>query len=46
MNIKKFFLNDKNIISPDSNSRNIHIKDFFIDSQMKDVFSYSFPLSQ
>lgn len=37
MNIKKFFLNDKNIISPDSNSRNIHIKDFFIDSQMKDV---------
>ncbi len=37
MDIKKFFLNDKNIISPDSNSRNIHIKDFFIDSQMKDV---------
>jgi len=37
MNIKKFFLNDKNIISPDSNSRNIHIKDFFIDSQMRDV---------
>ena len=37
MNIKKFFLNDKNIIFPDSNSRNIHIKDFFIDSQMRDV---------
>ena len=37
MNIKKFFLNDKNIISHGSNSRNIHIKDFFIDSQMKDV---------
>ncbi len=37
MNIKKFFLNDKNMIFPDSNSRNIHIKDFFIDSQMRDV---------
>lgn len=37
MNIRKLFQNDDNKTIIDSKSHNIRIKDFFIDSQMRDV---------